>query len=551
MAGYPVRCQGAVFCSLLSPTMSEPLLQVIDSQGRRDVVIDKPVFTIGRRSTADLQVVSTDVSRDHADILQDGDRYILRDHGSRYGTFVNGVTVTERTLADGDRIRLGRSDAVELLFVVEPRDATGLGDSSSGGATDLRQLAGLLTGLRALGTGRVLDEVLTLVLDSALDVTSADRGFIMLANASGELEFKIARAAGHVTLSGTTFATSHKIPHEVFQTGQSQMDGALSDRHHADTMALGIRHALCVPLRTVHYVVSPSAAAHESKVIGVLYLDGREAATLLSRAVRSSLETFATEAALAIESARLYAESAEKARLDRDLRIAAEIQRALLPEPRYEAPGLDLAAVTIPCRTVGGDFYDYLDVGNGGFGFMLGDVSGKGPPAALLAVAVQSIFTAQAELGGDPAETMARINRALLRRAIQARFATMFYGVLWSDGRLSYCNAGHESPVIIGRTDRVLDTGGVVLGLFDAAKYELETVQLEPGDTVVIFSDGVSEARNARDEELGRDRLAAALAVHPNLSAEATLERLLAAVRDFTAGAPLADDVTALVLKWR
>ncbi|HEY7446643.1 MAG TPA: SpoIIE family protein phosphatase [Vicinamibacterales bacterium] len=532
----------------------QPHLQVTDSLGRRVVAIDKPVFTIGRRSTADLQVVSTDVSRDHADISQDNNRYILRDRGSRYGTFVNGENVTERALTDGDRIRLGRSDAVELLFVADAGDTSGLRDPSSGVA-DLRQMAGLLTGLRALGSGRVLDEVLTLVLDSALDVTSADRGFIMLANETGQLEFKIARANGHVTLPGTTFATSHKIPHEVFQTGQSKMVGDLMDSSHADihggTIALGIRHVLCVPLRIVRYVVSRPAASDENKIIGVLYLDGREKATLLSRATRTSLETFATEAALAIESARLYAESAEKARLERDLRVAAEIQRALLPEPRFQGPGLDLAAVTVPCRTIGGDFYDYLDVGEGRFGFTLGDVSGKGPPAALLAAAVQSIFAAQAPLGGDPAETMTRINRALLRRAIEARFATMFYGVLWSDGRLSYCNAGHESPIIVGRTHRSLETGGVVLGLFDNAKYDVETVQLEAGDTIVVFSDGVSEARNGQDEELGRERLVSALAASPNLSSEGTLEKLLTAVRDFTAGAPQADDVTALVLRYR
>ena len=534
--------------------MTQPHLQVTDSLGRRVVAIDKPVFTIGRRSTADLQVVSTDVSRDHADISQDDNRYIIRDRGSRYGTFVNGENVTERALTDGDRIRLGRSDAVELLFVVDAGDTSGLRDPSSGVA-DLRQMAGLLTGLRALGSGRVLDEVLTLVLDSALDVTSADRGFIMLANETGQLEFKIARANGHVTLPGTTFATSHKIPHEVFQTGQSKMVGDLMDSSHADihggTIALGIRHVLCVPLRIVRYVVSRPAASDENKVIGVLYLDGREKATLLSRATRTSLETFATEAALAIESARLYAESAEKARLERDLRVAAEIQRALLPEPRFEGPGIDLAAVTVPCRTIGGDFYDYLDVGEGRFGFTLGDVSGKGPPAALLAAAVQSIFAAQAALGGNPAETMTRINRALLRRAIEARFATMFYGVLWSDGRLSYCNAGHESPIIVGRTQRSLDTGGVVLGLFDNATYDVETVQLEPGDTIVVFSDGVSEARNASDEELGRERLVAALASVRSISSDATLEKLLTAVREFTAGAPQADDVTALVLRYR
>src|SRR4029453_14810066 len=133
---------------------------------------------------------------------------------------------------------------------------------------------------------------------------------------------------------------------------------------------------------------------------------------------------------LAIESARLYAESAEKARLDRDLRIAAEIQRALLPESSFEGPTYDLAAASIPCRAAGGVFYDYLDIGHGGFGFALGDVAGKGPPAALLAAAVQTNFAAQAPISANPADTLTRVNKALLRRAIEARFATMFYGAL-------------------------------------------------------------------------------------------------------------------------
>ena len=317
---------------------SEARLHVSDSQGRRVVVLDRPQFLIGRRTAADLQIVSTDVSREHAEIVQDEGRFLLRDRGSRYGTFVNGEQVTERVLEHGDRIRLGRTDAIELVFATDGAKTTGFLDASSD-VTNLRQMAAILNGLRALGSGRVLDEVLTLVMDSALDVTKAERGFMMLANAEGELEFKIARGKGKTTLSGTSFTTSEKIPREVFRTGQSRtvgdlMEGDLAGQHDR-TIAVGIRHVLCVPL-----LVNPMSAAAPSaivqKTIGVLYLDGREKSTMLSDATRASLEAFATQAALAIDSARFYAESAEKARLDRDLRIAADIQRALLPEPIFE-----------------------------------------------------------------------------------------------------------------------------------------------------------------------------------------------------------------------
>ena len=306
--------------------MAEARLHVSDSQGRRVVVLDRPLFLIGRRTAADLQIVSTDVSREHAEIVQEDGRFTLRDRGSRYGTFVNGEQITERALQHGDRIRLGRTDAIELIFATDAAKTTGFLDASSSDGTNLKQMAAIFDGLRALGSGRMLDEVLTVVMDSALEVTKAERGFMMLANPEGELELKIARGKGKTTLSGTTFETSKKIPLEVFRTGKSQTVGDLMDidnrAQHDRTIAVGIRHVLCVPLK-VTPMSEAGSGARDMRVIGVLYLDGREKSSMMSDATRASLEAFATQAALAIESARLYAESAEKARIDRDLRIAA------------------------------------------------------------------------------------------------------------------------------------------------------------------------------------------------------------------------------------
>ncbi len=530
--------------------MTEPPLQITDGQGRRGVKLDKPRLLIGRRTTADVQFTSTDVSREHAEIVLDGGRYRLHDLGSSFGTFVNGEQVTEHVLASGDTIRLGRSGAVEIVFW--PGGESSALRQSTSEVGDLRQMAAILNGLRALGSGRVLDEVLTLVMDSAIDVTKAERGFVMLADQSGHLEFKTARARGGLTLSGTSFTTSEKIPREVFSTGRSRivedlLDGNLADSH-GGTIAIGIRHVQCVPLRVAARGGGPDA----TQVIGVLYLDGRERSTMTSDATASSLEAFATQAALAIESARLYAESAEKARLDRDLRIAADIQRALLPEPTLDRPTCDMAAVSVPCRTVGGDFFDYLDVTESDLAFALGDVSGKGPPAALLAAVVQSNFAAQAPVSRDPADAMARINQALLRRAVEARFATMCYGTVSTDGRFSYSNAGQEPPLLIQRQGvRWLETGGPVLGLIPDAPYEFETVTLEPGDLVVIVSDGVTEARNVANDEFGRERLLEAVQDCHGVKSDAVLDLLLSAVNQFSAGAPQADDITALVLRYQ
>jgi len=327
-------------------TDKTPCLQIDDTLGRRVVLIDKPVFRIGRKSESDLRPSGVDVSREHAEILRrDDGKYVLKDCGSRFGTFVNDEPVTERPLRHRDRIRLGRSGSAELVFL---RDDGG--DSRGthvSGLIDFRQISSLLDNLRAMGSARVLDEVLELVMDAAIAATGAERGFIMLANRAGVLEFKIARARGRVTLSGQSFATSQKIPHQVFSTGREQivadlMEGGFAGEH-LGTVALGIRNVLCTPLRVVRYL-ERSDDGGDQKPIGVLYLDSREKGTLLSQATRTALETLAAEAAVAIENARLYREAIEKGRLDEELRMASQIQQALLPKARtrgtfYDASG--------------------------------------------------------------------------------------------------------------------------------------------------------------------------------------------------------------------
>ena len=532
--------------------MPEARLEVHDSLGRRPVPIDKTIFTIGRRSGNDLHLMGSDVSRDHAEIAQVDGRFLVRDRGSRYGTFVNGTQVNEHPLTHGDRIQLGRTGGAEMVFLID--DAPIERQATASAVGDLRQVAALLEGLRALGSGRVLDEVLALVMDSAIELTGAERGFIMLANEAGELEMKLARARGHVTLPGTRFETSRKIPEEVFATGEQRLvndllDGDLANVH-MGTVALGIRHVLCTPLRLVRYL-DRAEASTEQKRIGVLYLDSREKGTLTSRATLAALDTLATEAAVAIENARLYRDSMEKARIEQELRIASQIQQALLPLGRKRGGFFDAMGASIPCRAIGGDFFEYLDLADGRFGFALGDVAGKGPPAAILTAVLQGIFVAQSFASASPSETLARINLALIHRSLESRFATAFFGVLDAQGTLTYCNAGHNAPMLVGRSGmRRLEEGGLILGMFEDVTYEQGSVQLDPGDTIVVFSDGVSEALSADNEEFGEPRLQRL--VENNLSAgpQEMLEELLEAVRDFTTGAVQNDDVTALVVRY-
>jgi pSer/pThr/pTyr-binding forkhead associated (FHA) protein len=231
-----------------------PRLVVTDSLGRRLIPIDKAALTLGRRSDNDVRVTDAGVSRRHAEIHVGPDGYRIRDCSSRFGTFVNGERRSDHVLTHGDRVRLGQSADTDIVFIVgETDDVPSQAKSAVAAASEFRHLAGLLEGLRALGSGRVLDDVLTLVLDAAIDVTGAERAFIMLAQAGGPLEFTRARGRGHVTLSGQPVATSRKIPDTVFATGQPMivedlLESGLAARH-PGTIAIGIRHVLCTPLR--------------------------------------------------------------------------------------------------------------------------------------------------------------------------------------------------------------------------------------------------------------------------------------------------------------
>ena len=272
--------------------MTGPRLQVNDSLGDRDISIDHFPFTIGRRETNDLKLGGSEVSREHAEIFNDGGQYSIKDRESRYGTYVNGEKITECPLRSGDTVRLGRGGGADMVFLTAEVEHHSASRSTTAARDDLRQITALLEGFRALGSGRVLQEVLALVLDAAIDISNAERAFIMLSTADNTLEFRLARSRDKQTLTDSTFAVSRKVPEEVFRTGQSKVVADLFDTGVADihmgTVALGIRHVVCIPLNFVQYVESVEAKG-EDRRIGVLYLDSRERGTLLSEGTRTAL----------------------------------------------------------------------------------------------------------------------------------------------------------------------------------------------------------------------------------------------------------------------
>jgi len=293
-----------------------------------------------------------------------------------------------------------------------------------------------------------------------------------------------------------------------------------------------------------------SVAVDDAHPVGVLYLDSPGKGSPGSREIRLGLQTLAAEAAVAIENNRLYCEIQGKTQLERDVRKAYEFQQGLLPmaAPTYDY--FSAAAEMVPCRSIGGDFFDFLDLA-GSFGFAVGDVAGKGAPAALLGARVQEIFSCLA--GAAPAVTMAAVNGSMVKKRLEARFVAVFYGVLSPDGELRYCNAGHNPPLLIGKHGvRQLTTGGLILGPFGEATYEEEVVTLSPGDTVITFSDGVSEASNAESAAFGVDRIVECLDAFPsNMEPNQPVQEVLAAVSKFTLGEPQSDDITVLVTRYR
>jgi predicted ester cyclase len=242
-------------------------------------------------------------------------------------------------------------------------------------------------------------------------------------------------------------------------------------------------------------------------------------------------------------------ERLEKAHLDQELKVAAEVQRALFFRNAYTSERIDAAADSLPCRAIGGDFFELMELPSGNLGIALGDVAGKGPPAALLAAMIQGMLGPETAIGGGPAEILARINRRLVSRRIAPRFATLVYVVLSPAGTLVYSNAGHNPPVLLSGSSRLerLEAGGPILGAFRDARFDEERLDLGSESTLVIFSDGVTDATNPCDDEFGESRLLNCLDESASRAPSALLSTVVGSVREFCQQAEQKDDITVAV----
>jgi sigma-B regulation protein RsbU (phosphoserine phosphatase) len=556
--------KGVSVQALAAESPDEARLHYLDESGKeRWVAIHPPRLTIGRSSSNDLIFNYMNISRFQAEIVVEDGQYSIRDLGSKHGTYVNGVRVEKARLENSDRIQLGGLQGQTITFRQGDLLHTLLGTSVSRSEVGIsisgfREIGMLLATIRALSSIPLLDDLLSLVLDTAIELTGADRGFIMLKESDGDLGFRCARNNYKRTLDGSYFQTSRRVPEEVFNTGHrvaiNDLDVGNGSDDHSSTRRLGLRSVFCVPLRylTFHDAGNMSGIGR-METIGVLYVDSQRIGAILSNTQIDALETLASEAAIAIYNARLYSVSQEKRKLDEELAIAREIQQALLPSGVKVMPYVCAHSQNLPCREVGGDYFDYFELQGGRLGFALGDVAGKGIAAALLTSMIQGLFTGQAQLDLPVPALIANVNLNLVKRGTTNRFVTFFFGVLDAEGHCTYTNAGHNPPYLLRQDGSIeeLKEGGMVLGLFPFAEYESRTIQLQPGDHLILFTDGALEARNTAGEEFGEERLRALLQRNPTAPAGEILTSLQEAIMSFSANTPQHDDITMMVLGYR
>jgi sigma-B regulation protein RsbU (phosphoserine phosphatase) len=540
----------------------ELLVQCPDGQ-MKNVPLSGERLAIGRSSAVELSFPEdAGLSRQHFTFEADGEEWTIQDLGSKNGTFVNNIPLKARLiLKPGDRITAGH-----LVIVYCPADADpnagvvtfdGTESSSPTTSTVVTSLEGALTNqTMAIQTGGAkasvplqallqfgeqisqypsLTEMLPATLDFAIQAVNAQRGVLMLLE-NGALVAKAHKGDGfRISSTVRDKAVNEKVSILV---RDAQLDDAFKGR--MSIVEQKVHTMMAVPLQT------------RDRIIGLLYVDSPFILREFTREDLSLLTLMANVAAFRIENARLMeVEQAERI-MQRDLSQAAEIQGRMLPETAPDVPGVDLAGYNVACRTVGGDYYDFFPYADGKVGLALGDVSGKGMPASLMMMGLHARVHVLAEEPSDLGPFMVRINKATCAKCPSNRFITFFFCRLdTNSGDLAYANAGHNPPIVIRANGdaEMLEGGGPVLGILSIAQYSEMHARLEHGDMLVLYSDGVTEANNAEYEEFDEERFIEVLRQHRNEPATTIVQAVSAALTEFAAGAPQADDITLVVAK--
>jgi sigma-B regulation protein RsbU (phosphoserine phosphatase) len=534
---------------------------------RRFVLLTESPFCIGRGETGNhLQLADSRISRQCAALICEGDLWYLEDRGHRRGVFVSGKQIDRCELRDGDVISFGIEDSYEIIFRSSVADTTiqnilsriqdlpGTGSSPGG----LHNLNLLLEATMLLHSQLPLDSVLGTMLDHAISITDADRGVLLEPDSSGALRIRLARRSGGLRLSLDSLAPSQTALRQALERQASvitedlaQADMKLQDAQ--SIVAQRLRAIVAIPLYAMPRASCTESVVHSKRgeFLGVVYLDSRRAAAF-SKLERQILDALAVEAASILDNARLVEYERQRQRLEQELSIARDIQQALLPRGFRDFPHLTVSGINLPCLSVGGDYFDVFPMSDDRTAFLIADVSGKGLGAALLTTMLQGALSGMT-IGADPARVFNHINRFLCEHSEVGRYATMFFGVLSRNGDLEYINAGHPSPLLLrkGKLAEPFTEGSTPVGLLPGADYKAACVRLETGDTLVLFSDGVTEAADPDEQMFGVSRLREALADLHDSPLDHLQKAIFDSVENFTRGASQADDITLLLVRYR
>jgi serine phosphatase RsbU (regulator of sigma subunit) len=540
-----------------------PRLIVRDAFGNeREVEIVRTPFTIGRQSDSDLVLLDSRISRRHAQIVKTDSGYVLEDMGSRHGTAVNNEPITSYLLKSGDRINLGVADSYTLSFAedqaVLPELLEELEKAAAGPAPQLQHLGLLLRMAQMMHRAPALEEVLVALVDSALQLTNAERGLLFLLEADGTLHLRLARGAGGVYLAPDVTDYSRTVLQRVATSGQEEviLEDQMTGRTAQETriVAAEVRGIVAVPLQKlpVSEARGETMQITAPELLGVIYLDTRSHPTAVTGLDRQVLQTLAVEGATVIENARLLRIAREQERIQHEISLARNIQQGLLPRRFPACDYFQVCATTMPMEHVGGDYYDMVHLPDERYGFIVADVSGKGLPAAMLATNLQGAFATVAAGDPDLALLFQRVNDFLCERTPSEMFATILYGVLDRSGGFQFVNAGHIPPLVIRASGGVvrLDSLNFPVGLFPGTKFDVASAQLQQGDVLLICSDGVTEAHAVDDDMFGESRLRKCLESCSGLTAEEISHRVVSAVHEFVGNSPQADDLTLTVVRY-
>lgn len=527
---------------------------------------ESTVVSVGRATSNDLVIANESLSRQHARIQFANGKATLEDLGSMNGTCLNGVRLTgQQPLKPGDVIEFGHVEArvaedKSSKVVIEYKDSPDLANG-----TLVMSAAMLRSGLLAptapggnrwpkamsvlqdLTLGLIRDvtaqHLLEELVEKLFDFLEAEHGVVLLKDASGAVEPVVVR-----TRKGRASKADIRLSHTLVEAALDRREAILI-RDPAGDPALASKSLIISGVTSA--IITPLEA--EGEVIGLLYFDAFLTRKPFDEEDLRLVTVLAHVAAAKIQNAKLAEEVQKKRALEQEMAIARTIQQRLVPHETPQEGAFQLYATLRPAKEVGGDLYDYFWDEHRLF-FCIGDVSGKGVPAALVMAMTKTLFRANAAFLEDPGLLMAAVNTRLNEETDPTMFVTAFCGFLdLSNGRLLYSNAGHDRPIILpagGGADSLEAKPGLALGVFPTFKYPLQEARLAPGDSILLYTDGVTEAVDPADQLFGLNRLIGSLKFLGSTDPETVIQGLLKAVDGFARDAAQADDITAVCVRY-